>query len=231
MVNLSSLLIDRAPWVEEYLILGSGYCDILRPGSGELRRERGGDLMIIQNTNPEKRRCDAAAAARVFLDHETFIRKVISFHVHDEDEADELFQDFFLSLVCHPLPGDIRNIESYLYRVLTNHVIDAVHRKEAYRGCLREYAERAYRPASQKTPEEAVMETEELSALFELIEERLPRAEAQAACLQYRDSLSAKEIAERMGVGIATARGYVSEGLSRIRRLLSVKGGLTPRRV
>ena len=171
--------------------------------------------------DPDSPRRDAACAAKVFLDHKDFIRKVICFHIHDEDEVDDLFQDFFLSLISNPLPRDIRNIESYLYRVLTNHVIDAVHRKEAYRVCLREYAERAYRPASQKTPEEAVLEMEKLSALFELIEERLPRAEAQAVRLRYRDRLNAKEIAERMGVGVATARGYVFEGLSRIRRLLS----------
>jgi len=168
--------------------------------------------------DPDNPRCDAAAA-KVFLDHKDFITKAIRFHVHDQDEADDLFQDFFLAFVSHPLRRDIRDMQSYLYRVVSNHVIDAVHRKEKYRVCLRAYAERTYRPACQKTPEESVLEAEQLSMLFELIEKRLPRAEAQAVYLRYREGLNAKEIAEKLGVGIATARGYVCEGLSRIHSL------------
>ena len=161
-----------------------------------------------------------AAATEVFLDHKDFIRKVICLHVHNQDEADDLFQDFFVAFVSRPLRRDIRDIQSYLYRVVSSHVIDAVHRKEKYRVCLREYAERAYRPVGQKTPEESVLEAEQLSMLFELIEKRLPRAEAQAVRLRYRESLNAKEIAETMGMGIATVRGHVSEGLSRVHSLL-----------
>jgi len=187
--------------------------------------------MILQNTDPDNHRCDVAAAAEVFLDHEDFIREVICFHVQDEDQAEDLCQDFFLSLISNPLPRDIQNIESYLYKAITNDIIDAAHRKEKYRNCIHDYAERSDRPRRQQTPPETILEKEEASRVFELIEKRLPRTEAQAVCLQYRDSHSAKEIAEQMGVGVATVRGYVSEGLSRIRRLLSVKGGLTPRRV
>jgi len=176
--------------------------------------------MIIRKTNVDTQRCNVATAAKVFLDHEDFIRKVISFHIHDEDQADDLFQDFFLFLIRNPLPRDIQDIESHLYRAITNDITDAVRRKEQYRDCLREYVERAYRPGSQKTPVEAVLEMDELSGVFELIEKNLPRTEAQAVSLKYRDGHDAKEIAKDMGVGIATARGYVSEGLSRIRRLL-----------
>ncbi len=187
--------------------------------------------MILQNTDPDNHGCDVAADAQVFLDHEDFIRDVICFHIQDEDQADDLFQEFFLSLISSPLPRDIQNIQSYLYKAITNDIIDAAHRKEKYRNCIHDYAQRSDHPRSPPTPPEAIMEKEEASRVFELIEKRLPRTEAQAVCLQYRDSHSAKEMAEQMGVGIATVRGYVSEGLGRIRRLLSVRDGLKPQSV
>jgi RNA polymerase sigma factor (sigma-70 family) len=187
--------------------------------------------MIFQKTDSDDHRCDVAAAAEVFLNHKDFIREVICFHVQDEDQAEDLFQDFFLSFVSHPLPRDIQNIESYLYKAITNDIIDAVHRNEHYRNYIREYGERSDHARSEQTPAEAALRMEETGRVLDLIEKRLPYTEAQAVCLQYRDSHSAKDIAEQMGVGIATARGYVSEGLSRIRRLLSVKGGLKPRSV
>jgi RNA polymerase sigma factor (sigma-70 family) len=178
--------------------------------------------MIFQNMAPDKRRLKAATAAKVFLDHKDFIRRVIFFHIHDEDQADDLFQDFFLSFVFRPLPGDIQDIESYLYKAITCDIIDAIRRIENYRNSIHEYGKRSNCLRCQKTPEEAVLKMEETSRILDLIDKRLPRTEAQAVYLQYRDSHNAKEIAERMGVGAATVRGYVSEGLSRIRRLLTV---------
>jgi RNA polymerase sigma factor (sigma-70 family) len=181
--------------------------------------------MIPGKKDPNKHRFNMAAAAKVFLDHKDFIRRVICFHIHDEDHADDLFQDFFLSFVSHPLPGGIRNIKSYLYKAIINDIIDSIHRKESYRNSIHEYFECSNRTLCQKMPEEAVMSMEEVSRILEVIEKRLPRTETQAVYLQYRDSHNAKEIAEKMGVGAATARGYVSEGLSRIRTLLTVNAG------
>lgn len=178
----------------------------------------------------DKNRLDAAAAAKVFLDHKDFIREVIWLRIRDEDQADDLFQDFFLSLVSNPPPASIQNIESYLYKAIAHDIIDAIHRKEKYRNCIQEYRECSNRPRRQKTPEQAVLMMEEINKVFRLIERRLPRTEARAVCLQYRDSHTAKEMAEQMGVGMTTARGYVSEGLSRIRRLLSVESGVKPGR-
>lgn len=176
--------------------------------------------MTIRKNKIDVQRCNVDAAAEVFLDHEDFIRKVISFHTRDEDQADDLFQNFFLFLIRNPLPRDVQDIESYLYRAITNDITDAVRQKEQYQDRLREYVKRAYRPSNQKTPVEAVLEMDELHGLFELIEKNLPCTEAQAVFLKYRDGHDAKEIAKNMGVGISTARGYVSEGLSRIRKLL-----------
>ena len=178
--------------------------------------------MIFRKMDPNKHSFDMAEAAKVFINHKDFIRKIIIFHIHDEDQTDDLFQDFFLSFITHPLPGDIQNIKSYLYKVITYGIIDAIHQKENYRRYIHEYGEHSKRMQCQKTPEEIVLKMDETNRILELIKKRLPRTEAQAVYLQYRDSHKAKEIAEKMGVGAATVRGYVSEGLSRVRKLLTI---------
>lgn len=158
---------------------------------------------------------------KIFLYHSDFIRTVIFSIVDKIDEADDLFQDFFLFMIRNPFPSVIGNIKSYLYKSLINHLIYNFHRETRYQSCLREYGRSAYHPVMQKTPQESILETDELVKVFELIEEQLPRAEAQAVRLRYVDDLSNKEIAKIMGVRNGTARGYISAGLSGIRRLLS----------
>ena len=160
------------------------------------------------------------AAAKIIDDHGDFIKKVIRSQIQDKDKADDLFQDFFLSLISNPLPRDIQNIESYLYRAIIHDIVDTTRLTKKYQNCLYEYAKHYDHPRSQKTPEKVVMEVEETNRVFEIVEKRLPRTESRAVRFQYRDGLDAKETAEKMSVGNKTIRGYVSEGISRIRRLL-----------
>ena len=163
---------------------------------------------------------NVTAAGKIFDDYGDFIKKVICSQIQDEDQAEDLFQNLFLSLVNNPLPGDIQNIESYLYKVITNDISDAIRLKKKYENYKYEYAKRHSSPRIQEAPEKLVLEVEEANRLFELLEKLLPRSEAQAVRYQYRDGLSVREIAEKMSVQSGTVRGYISEGLSRIRRLL-----------
>jgi RNA polymerase sigma factor (sigma-70 family) len=172
--------------------------------------------------DPDSYKPDVVGEAKVFLDHKEFISKVISFRVHDEDEADDLFQDFFLTFIRRPLRRDIRDIRSYLYRMVTNHVIEPIARKERYRDRLREYAERTRHPARVKTPEESMLLADEVIKMFELIAKRLSRAQARAVRLRYRDGCTIKEIAQKMNVRIPAARGYISEGIRQLDTVLAL---------
>ena len=111
-------------------------------------------MMAFHNTGSNKHRYYLVEAAKVFLDHKDFIKKVIRFHIQNEDQADDLFQDFFLSFVSHPLPGGIRNIKSFLYKAIINDIIDNIHRKENYRGFIHKYSELSNHLFYRKTPED-----------------------------------------------------------------------------
>ena len=115
--------------------------------------------MTHKSPSPGSLQHRVAAAAKIFDDHGGFIRIVIRSQVQDEDLAEDLFQDFFISLISKPLPRGLRNIKGYLYRAITNDIVDATRRMMKYRAYMRKYAECPNRPDRQKTPRETLQET------------------------------------------------------------------------
>ena len=175
--------------------------------------------MTFHNSDSNCLEHRVAAAAKVFDDHGGFIRIVIRSHVQDEDLAEDLFQDFFISLISKPLPRGLRNVRGYLYRAITNDIVDATRRMMKYRAYMRKYTECSGRPDRQKTPRETLRDMEQAKMVLELIKNRLPCTEAEAVSLRYLESHEVKEIAKKMGVANATARAYVNDAIDRIRRL------------
>lgn len=157
-------------------------------------------------------------AAKVFGQYGDFIHTVIRCKVRNEAQADDLFQDLFLSMVSKP-PPSLQNIKGYLYRAITHDVVDAVRRMERYEGHVRKYGDQLNYSINKNGFEDALIEREELDKLFALISENLPESESKAIALRYRDSHSIKEVAEKMGVEKRTVSSYISVGLRKIRQL------------
>jgi RNA polymerase sigma factor (sigma-70 family) len=162
---------------------------------------------------------NVARAAEIFSKYGDFIRTVIYYRVKNDAQANDLFQDFFLSLVSRPLPAGIRNVKSYLYRAITNDIVDAVRRVEKYKTRMDKYAECFNYSVNKNGPENA------LNEMFRLIEGRLRHSEAQAITLRYRNSYNIKEVAKKMHVNNRTISRYISAGLSKVRQFLTVKRG------
>ena len=164
---------------------------------------------------------NVTAAAEVFAEYGNFIRAVIHYKVQNESLADDLFQDFFLSLVCRPLPKNVKNVKGFLYRAVINDIANAMDRIKRYQARIHRYATRCRYLANAYDPQGALTEAEEMNKMFELIERRLPSCEAQAITLMYRNGHSAKDAAERMNVCCGAVRGYLSLGLRKIRQHLT----------
>ena len=79
-------------------------------------------------------------ACEIYREYSGFIWTVICFHVKDTSLREDIFQDFFLSLVFKPLPDEVANIKSYLYRAIINDIKDSYCRSHAYKARLRRYA-------------------------------------------------------------------------------------------
>ncbi len=164
------------------------------------------------------------AAAKIFLQHGEYIRMVIRQKVRNKTEVEDLFQDFFLSLVSRPLPLDVRNIRSYLYRAIMNDIVDSRRRLRLYHAAIREHHAYLVSTNAQEDPGSILADIEETVKFFESIEGRLNSSEAQAVILRYRDNCSKKEAARKMKVKPQTVSRYLSVGLNKLREFLSQVG-------
>ena len=179
--------------------------------------------MALLSTDTNDYTDNVDAAAELFMEYGDFIRSVIRCQVKNETQVDDLFQDFFLSLIANPLPADVRNIKSFLYRAITNDIINAVQRAKNYQNKMLKYSKRFNYPIYKKTPEQVVIDAEETNRMFELIEMRLRRSEAQAISFRYRNDCNIKEVATKMNLSSGSVRKYIYVGLSKIRQLLRLK--------
>lgn len=175
----------------------------------------------ITNLNDDAKGVERGAA--IFTKYGDFIRAVIRYHAKNEAQADDIFQDFFLSLVSRPVPTNIQNIKSYLYKAITNDFIDCTRRIDKYQSRMHRYAERLVYSPTEESPENALIRKEETDKIVGLIERRLRPSEAQAVILRYRNDYKIRKIAVEMGVNTRTVSGYISAGLGKIRRFLEIR--------
>lgn len=159
-------------------------------------------------------------AAEIFTRYGDFIRGVIRCKVGDESYVDDLFQNFFLSLVYRPPSRNIKNIKGYLYRAIINDIIDNKRQIERYQSQMHKYAECLDYSAIEDNSENVLIKTEEMNKMFRCIETHLQHNEAKAVILRYRNNYKIKKIAAAMGINNIAAWRYISNGVRKIRRLL-----------
>jgi len=169
------------------------------------------------SSNTPEDKATVRVAASLFDEYGGFIRAVIRFQAKNEFLVEELYQEFFLTLVAKPIPASVDNIKAYLYRAITNDVIDAARRRARRRKHLKIFSDQSRICAQNPMSADAILETEEESALGYWTRQLRGR-EAEAVTLRYRDNRSIGEIAEEMGIDDGTVTHYLSKGLRRLRR-------------
>lgn len=163
----------------------------------------------------------AHAAAGVFAEHGDFIRGVIRSRVGDESAAEDLFQDFFLSLICNP-PPVVVNMKSYLYKALLHDIVDAQRREVAYRKHVSRRVKRDRSRTATKAPDDAMIEIEEANRIFDIIGTLVPRRQAQAVTLRYGADNTIGQIAQQMNVDRRTVSRNLCVAMRKLCRFFSV---------
>jgi RNA polymerase sigma factor (sigma-70 family) len=166
----------------------------------------------------------ARRAAEVFNKYGDFIRAIIRYQTHDKSEVEDLFQEFFLTLIRKPVPADVRSMKSYLYRAVVNHIVDSARVRQNYHRAVKKYAKRT-RISINSRPLRNVLidDTEATNATVVCFARQLPEREAQAFVLRYRDNRSIREIAATMGVNARTVSRYLSESVRKLRKTLATQ--------
>jgi RNA polymerase sigma factor (sigma-70 family) len=163
----------------------------------------------------------ANTAADVLAEHADFIRAIIRSRVRDDSAADDVFQDFFLSLISNP-PPPIVNMKSYLYKALMHDIVDAQRREVAYRKHVKRRMKRDWRRTDTETPDNALIEIEEANRILDIIGTIVSRRQAQAVTLRYATGCSIGEIADEMDVDNRTVSRHICLAMRKICRFFSV---------
>lgn len=175
---------------------------------------------IFSETNRTEIRKRVGLAAEVFDRYGDEIRAIIYFNVKDKSKADDIFQEFFVSIVRKPIPSGIQDIRGYLYRAVTNDVIDVSRQIKNHQDHIQKYAECRKHLVIPEDPQNTAVQTESTKKMFQLIESHLPKHEAEVIVHRYGHGLSTTDTAEKMNVKKRNVSQYLSVALKKMREFV-----------
>lgn len=158
-------------------------------------------------------------AARIFREHGNLIHDIICSNLPRGADADDIFQDFFLSLISHPVPDRVQNIKAYLYQAIKNDIADAARRIKNYHAAVRKYAECQKDRMTSKRPNHVVAQSQEVTKLVQIIEHKLRQREFEAITERFIHDHSIDEAAKRMHISKKTYSQYLWIGLRKMRNI------------
>jgi RNA polymerase sigma factor (sigma-70 family) len=163
-------------------------------------------------------------AAEIFDEYGDEIRAIIKFNIKSETETDDIFQEFFLSIVRKPIPRNVEDISGYLYKAGTNDIIDIGRRIKKHRNRMHRYAERRKYRINKENPEKTAIQAEEIQKMLRKIENCLPKREAEVVVQRYGRNFSTNDTAVRMSVNRRTVSRYLSVAIKKARQLIHNNG-------
>jgi len=175
---------------------------------------------IVAGGNGTELHNRVARAAQVFDEYGDEIRAAISFNVQDETKVDDIFQDFFISLVRNPVPQDLKDTRSYLYRAVTNDVIDSSRQVKNQQDGVQKYAELRMYSVSQEDPQNMAINAEETEKMFQLIEDRLSQRESEVVYHRFGLGLTIGDAAEKIRVDRRSISRYLSVAMKKMREFV-----------
>ena len=172
---------------------------------------------------------DSDAFDTLLARYQQKIYSYILFLVHDDEVADDLFQETFMKAIVTIRQG--RYVESgrfsaWLTRIAHNHVIDK-YRQDRNSNVISNDASDAdlFNDASLSdiTVEMKMITEQSLTDVGRLLKE-LPDNQKEVLYMRFYQDLSFKEIADATGVSINTALGRMRYGLINLRKMVSERG-------
>lgn len=138
------------------------------------------------------------------------------------DDAEDLVQETYLRLLrAHHGQGEaIANPEAYLFTVALNLAREQATRRRRSPLSIEEVESLTSLPANEESVEDAA-ERAQRGKRLQVLLGSLPDATRAVLVMQYRDGLSYKQIAERLGVSPHMVKKHVVRGLSVCRRALA----------
>ena len=153
----------------------------------------------------------------------------ILFLVHNEDTANDLFQETFVKAIVTIQQGryvESGKFSSWLTRIAHNLIIDK-YRQDKNANLISNDNDECdifnNAALSDITVEMKIIKEQSLADVERLVKE-LPAVQQEVVYMRFYQNLSFKEIAEATGVSINTALGRMRYGLINLRRMVEERG-------
>lgn len=165
-------------------------------------------------------------AKEIFDEYGDDIRAIIEFCVKDKHTTEDIFQDFFVSVVENPIPPDIEDVRGYIYKTIVNDSIDRIRRARIRREGIQRYTQYSRESKRQKEPQNVLIMAEEVERMFQLIESRLPPHQARAILQWYGIRRTASCTDANLKIDERSLARYVSEAIRTMRYLVLQSEGM-----
>ncbi len=160
---------------------------------------------------------------KIYEEHITALYRHAYFRVFSKDRAEELVQEAFLRFWEYTQKGgDVLNPKAFLYKTLTNLIID--HSRKKKESSLDELME----DSDWAEPGASENEAHEISSLFEEIKGvmcGLPKDVQELITMKYIDDMDIKEIAEVLKISPNSASVRLHRALEKLRKAVAEKNG------
>lgn len=169
-----------------------------------------------RDSNPRSD-CMLEAAYR---DHFSSLLRFLKSHRYDDATAHDLAQTAFLRLAQYKKRGDIRDVESFLFRTVLNLSKNYNREKASFQRAALEYGEDfAVNGHHVATPEEDAIERERLVRLEEAFAQ-LPKKRRKALSFWLFSAKSRPEIAEQLGMSEAALAMHIMRAMRHCRKAI-----------
>ena len=141
--------------------------------------------------------------------------RVASTLMHDEEESKDIVHDVFARLLTGEFPLQKATASAFLLSCVRNQCLNVMRDRK-----IHERARQLLMLENEISSKPAEEIEAEVMALYQAVADLFPPVCREVILLHYRDRLTYREIAERMGVSETTVYRHLNSALSQLRQTL-----------
>jgi RNA polymerase sigma-70 factor (ECF subfamily) len=172
---------------------------------------------------PEPEGASALDWGSTLAEHERWLRRVVASRLGEAQAVDEVMQEVALAAVTQRSGLDNpARLAVWLYRLAVRHVLMYRRKTGRHRGLLGRYAARQFVSEFDRSPSPlGWLVHEERRLIIQGALGRLPPRDAELLVLKYAEGFAARELADRLGVTVATIETRLHRARGRLRAELA----------